>query len=175
MIDDVQHGYKCRERDETENPPAAMQLMQHLLICNAESSQDKEHEEKGKNTHGQGIIFAICVVTQKQRGQHRVRRSDAANKQTGCNIKNSTKIPLLRTPECYENIRKGGCKYSDTLIKIPEIQKKQPNQIDTDNQHHGNNSAGPPLDNRFAEIDQKNHKAAQKGLRDRNIEGVIKI
>ena len=138
--------------------------MKHLSVCNAEPPQDKEHQEEGKGAHGKGIVLAVFILLEKHCGQHGICRSDAANEQAGDNAENGTKIPMLRAPECYENIWKGHRKYIDMLIEIPEIQEKQSKQIGTNNQHHRSDPPGTSYGDWFAEVNQEHYKAAQKGL-----------
>ncbi|WP_297234349.1 hypothetical protein [uncultured Flavonifractor sp.] len=114
-------------------------------------------------------------MLKKQCGQHFVRRSDAADEQAGNNTENSAKASILGAPKCDQNVRKRYGKKAKAIIYIPKIQEKQRKQIGTHNQHRCDDPAGPPLGHRFPEVDQKDHKAAQKGLRDPNINGVIKI
>ena len=126
--------------------------------------QNKKHQKEGKGTNGKGIVFAVFAVLEKQCSQHFVSRSDAADEQAGNNTESGAKVSILGAPKCDQNVRDCHGKEAHTIINVPKIQEEQPKEIAADNRHRCDNPAGPPLGDRFAEIDQKKHKAAQKGL-----------
>ncbi|MGI6254874.1 MAG: hypothetical protein ACOYJZ_04505 [Acutalibacter sp.] len=138
--------------------------MKHLPVCHAEPPQDKKHKKEGKGSYGKGIVFAVFAVLEKQCGQHFVGCSNAANEQAGNNTECGAKVSILGAPKCDQNVGKRHGKKTQAIINLPIIQEKQSNQIGAHNQHRCHNPAGPPLGDRFAEIDQKKHKAAQKSL-----------